>query len=82
VSRAALTTAEIAELATVSVEVVLAWFRAGTLRAYNVARPGCRRPRWRVDPSEWERFKQARQAGPAERSPRRKRKEAEEVVFY
>ena len=81
-SAAALTPAQVAELAAVSTDVVLAWLRSGVLRGFDAARPGCSRPRWRIDAAGWEEFKLARRAGPGPRIVRRRRREVATVEFY
>ncbi len=71
-----LTVADVAARLGVDGETVLAWLHAGTLRGVNVARPGCRRPRWRIAAEEFERFLAARTSAPP-RSPARPRRQKE-----
>jgi excisionase family DNA binding protein len=59
-----LTVADVATHARVKADTVLAWIHAGDLRAVNVASPGCKRPRWRIEPAELDKFLAAREAVP------------------
>jgi excisionase family DNA binding protein len=75
-----LTVAAVAAHLGLSDEVVLSHIRAGHLRAANVARPGSRRPRWRIDPDDVDLFLAARSAAPARPPPRRARRRHDENV--
>jgi excisionase family DNA binding protein len=67
----------------VAAETVIGWIRDGELRAANVARRGCRRPRYRVDPADLEAFLAARRtnAPPPVRAARRKQ-DGGVIAFY
>ncbi len=43
---------------------VLTWIRSGELVAINVAQKAGRRPRWRIDPADFEKFKLSRKFRP------------------
>ena len=68
----------------VAEETVRGWITSGELRAANLARRGCARPRYRVDPADLEAFLAARRPGapPAARSARRRAKESGIIAFY
>jgi hypothetical protein len=63
---------------------ILAWIRAGTLQATNIARhEGSKRPRWRISELALELFELRRQATPRpQRGRPRKRQPAEVIEFY
>ena len=63
---------------------VIAWIRSGELKAVDVANRGCTRPRYRVDPSDLEKFLLRRSAGPTPKTIRRRKKKmpADFVEFY
>lgn len=68
----------------VSPEKIIAFIRAGLLRAIDSTPPGSRRPRFLIDVADIAAFEQARavNAPPAAR-PTRRRKKAEGVIqFY
>jgi hypothetical protein len=53
-------------------ETVNGWIRTGQLRAINVARQGCTRPRYRIDPTDLAAFEQRRTVV-TEPAPKRRR---------
>lgn len=68
----------------VAEETVRAWIVAGELPAADVARRGCRRPRYRVDPADLAAFLAARRpdAPPAAKKTQRRTKETGIIQFY
>jgi hypothetical protein len=56
----------------VDVHRVLAWIKAGELRAFN-AGDGDRRPRWRISPEEIEAFERRRSSTPEPKITRQRR---------
>lgn len=68
----------------VAAETVIGWIRSGELAAANVARRGCRRPRYRVAPENLKAFLAARRpdAPPPRTRPQRRRKKEAVIEFY
>lgn len=64
---------EIARRYGVKSQVVLAWIAKGQLAAIDVKRPGAKRPSWRVEPAELQRFEEVRSNGGAVPALRRHR---------
>lgn len=77
-----LTPPELAKRWGVSPTTVIGWIRSGELRAIDVARRGARRPRYRIDVADVLAFESGRTVVPEERAPRRRRREAGEVIQY
>jgi len=59
-----LTPPKIASECGVEVAKVHAWIRSGELKAINLAEKIGGRPRWKVEPAEWEAFKGRRATTP------------------
>jgi hypothetical protein len=80
-----LSTADVAQKLTVSQDKVLAWIRAGELRATNIATKGSAKPIWKIDPSELQSFALLYSNAGTERArqpKRRKTNRPDEVQFY
>jgi len=80
-----LTPPEVAKRLHVAEETVRAWIVAGELPAANLARRGCVRPRYRIDPSDLAAFLAARRpdATPEPSRGKHRRRQAEGVIeFY
>jgi len=80
-----LTPPAIADRLGVAAETVISWIRSGELPAANVARRGCRRPRYRVDPADLAAFLAARRPDappPTAKAARRRRQQAGVIEFY
>jgi excisionase family DNA binding protein len=73
---------QIAERFKVGHATVLEWIRSGELAAVNVARSQGGKPRWRITSDALLAFELLRQPQPRELPQRRRRKQADEVVFY
>ena len=77
-----LTTANVAEHLSVSVDQVVSLIRSRRLAAVNVA-VGTKKPRWRISPEALESFLTARTpAPPPARQPRRKRSRETVTQFF
>lgn len=61
---------------------VLAWIKAGELKAVNIATSRAGRPTWRISADELERFLAAREAVPAPKAGRRPRRKRPSVKSY
>lgn len=59
-----LTPAQAAELLGIATGKVLGWIQSGELSAVDVSAARGQRPRWRIDPAEWDRFINARRSSP------------------
>lgn len=57
----------------VAPETVLAWIRSGELHAIDVARRGCRRPRYRISEADLVEFEASRAVQPPAQPVRRRR---------
>jgi excisionase family DNA binding protein len=68
-----LTPPEIAERLRVDASKVIGWIRAGRLVAINVSEGA--RPRYRIDPAEFDRFIAGRSTSPPPSTTRRKRRQ-------
>ncbi len=79
-ARTKLTPPELARRWGVSPDKILAWIRAGELRAFNAALRSTGRPRWLIDEVDAICFQQRRAATPTPQTRRRKR--LPEVVEY
>lgn len=68
----------------VAEETVRSWITGGELRAANVARRGCQRPPYRVDPADLEAFLAARRpdAPPTAKSAHRRKHQDRVIEFY
>lgn len=71
----AFTVGELAERYVVKQHVILALIRAGELQALNIAKPGAKRPHWRIMPDMLTAFEQRRAAVPADTPPKRRKKQ-------
>jgi len=76
-TNSSLTPPEVAVRWRVSPEKVVTMIRKGVLCGFDVALPGSKRPRFRINLSEIIAFEERRSARPAVKSPRRKRKKAD-----
>ncbi len=74
-TQSALTPTQLSEEWGVSSDVILAWIHAGELPTFDVARPGCVRPRWRIERDSADDFKRRRAATPAPKPARRRRRD-------
>ena len=80
---AQLTPVEIAEARGIDIHGVLALIAAGELAAVNWARPGSRRPRWRISAEALAAFERRRTAqAPAPRERRRRQKSEAGVIQF
>ena len=77
-----LTPPTIAKRYRVACETVVLWIRAGELPAINVARRGCRRPRYRCSEADLADFEAGRQVQPPIKPVRRKSVLAGVKQFY
>jgi excisionase family DNA binding protein len=78
-----LTVRQVAEHHAVSDRTVLAWIRAGELRAVNVTRrPGAGKPRWRITQEALAAFEQRRTPTPVAPQTRRRKRPADVIEFY
>ncbi len=79
-----LTPPKIAARLGVAEETVRHWITSGELHAANLARRGCIRPRYRVDPADLEAFLAARRpdAPPTAMPTRRRKQESGVIEFY
>ncbi|MGH7169367.1 MAG: helix-turn-helix domain-containing protein [Gemmataceae bacterium] len=68
----------------VAAETVIGWIRSGELPAANVAKRGCRRPRYRIAPEDLEAFLATRRPDAPARAakPSRRRKQESGVIQY
>jgi excisionase family DNA binding protein len=77
-----LTTAQAAKLVAVGIDKVHDWIHDGSLPAFNLARHGGGRPRWRIRASDLDDFLLRRRSQSIP-PPRRRRKRPEGVIeFY
>lgn len=61
---------------------VISWIRSGELRAIDVAAKTSSRPRWRVSQVAFNDFLQRREARPAVKPARKRRKAANIIEFF
>lgn len=76
-----LCTREIAQQLVVKPERVIAWIRAGQLRAVNVG-DGLVKPRFRIAPADLENFLAARAVQPPARPARRRRADPAVLEYF
>lgn len=69
-----LTVAEVATHLAVSKDTVTTWINTGALCGIDVSRGRGRKPRWRVDPRDLERFVMVRRSQLAAPPPQRRRR--------
>jgi excisionase family DNA binding protein len=74
--------AEVADRLDVDVETVLAHVHRGTLPAVDVARPGSRRPRWRISEADLDAFVAARRTTPRPPATKRRPKRGGTVIKF
>jgi len=77
-----LTAGDVAEHLRTKVDTVLSMIRSGELRAFDVSRPGSRKPRWRIDPDALESLLTARSAKKTPRRTRRGKQQIQNVTEY
>jgi len=77
-----LTVPEVARRYRVAPETVLAWVKSGQLAAINVARPGSRRPRFRVDQTDLVAFDARRAVVPIVKPTGRRRQDPSIIEFF
>jgi excisionase family DNA binding protein len=77
-----LTPPQLAHDMQVKPQTVLSWIKSGELRAINVGRRGCTRPRYRIHRSAVIAFEQARAAVPAPKVQRRRRRQPEGIIEF
>lgn len=77
-----LTVREFSRRYRVGEDKVRAWIRRGELRAINTAAALCGRPRWVIPPEALPEFEKYRCGGPVPKSPRRRRRQTQEIDFY
>lgn len=63
-------------------ETIIAAIKRGELEAIDLARPGARRPRYRISPEAIQAFERRRLAGPAPKTTRRKRQAVDYREYY
>lgn len=61
---------------------VVALIRSGELVAFNLAKPSCHRPRYRISPEAVERFEQGRAAVPQTKAVRTRKRPAGDVKSF
>ena len=77
-----LTPNAVAERLALDVDAVRGFIATGQLAAVNVGR-GTRKPRWRIDPLDLDRFLETRRTAPTPKpSPRRRAVAAERVRYF
>jgi len=77
-----LTPPQVASRLRVSPEKVIAWIRAGELRAIDVATRGSRRPRYRIDPADLAAFESGRAVVAKPATSQRRRRNPEVIEFF
>lgn len=77
-----LTPPELAERLRIDPGKVIAWIRAGELRAANVATSRGGRPRWRISELDLETFLASRAAIPRQKTQRRKRTPSGNIIPF
>jgi len=77
-----LTPPEVAQRLAVKPAKILGWIRSGRLRAINVANPGCRRPRFRIDPADLQVFLATLTVHPPAKLTRRRRNAKTDVITF
>ncbi|WP_391483993.1 helix-turn-helix domain-containing protein [Aeoliella mucimassa] len=73
---------QIAEMLGVGVAKVHGWIESGELTAINVATTSGGRPRWAIEPDEFERFKRSRSSTSTPKPAKRYRQPAGVIEFY
>ena len=81
-ARHKLTPPQIAERYGVSSEKVIAWIKAGELRAFNAATSATGRPRWLIDEADLAAFEMRRAAQPRPPTTPRRRKASAVIEFF
>jgi excisionase family DNA binding protein len=61
---------------------ILQFIRSGELRAVNVARPGAKKPRWRIPQAALDLFLLVRTATPPPPTGRRRKRPPDVIEFY
>ncbi len=79
---APLTPKEVAAFFKVKTDTVLTWIHSGDLPAFDVSRPGSRKPRWRIAPDALEAFQARRMKQPPPKVQRRRRKPSNVIEFF
>jgi hypothetical protein len=69
-----LTPSDISKICGCAIEKVYRWIASGELRAFDAStRRDSGKPRWLIDPADWELFQASRMATPAPATPRSRR---------
>lgn len=68
------TAPEAAEYLRVKLQTIHSWIRSGELEAFNVAKPGLSRPRWRITKEALRKFEQSPSRAGAEAKPAKKKR--------
>jgi transposase len=76
------TVADVAARYRVSPDKVRLWVSRGELAAINTAGVLCSKPRWVFTAEALAEFERRRAGGPAPKTPRRRRRKAQEVDYY
>ena len=66
----------------VKAERVVGWIKAGQLRGFNLAEPGSRRPRYKVDPIDLQAFLNKKAVTAMPKAARRRRQPAGVTEFF
>lgn len=81
-SQYALKVREVAERLRVKPDAILAWIRAGELRAIDVSQRRGKRPRWRILASALAAFEASRMAQPPATAVRRRKTAPGVIAFF
>jgi len=66
----------------VSRDTVLGWIKSGELVAVNLAKPGSKRPRYRIDPADLQAFLLRRRVNATPKVKRRKKRDPAVKEFF
>ena len=77
-----LTPRQVADFFQVKTDTVLSWIHSGDLPAFDVSRPGSRKPRWRITLDALEAFQARRMKQPPPKVQRRRRKPCDVIEFF
>lgn len=77
-----LTIAQAAERMVVAPGKILGWIASGELAAVDISAARNQRPRWRIDPSEWDRFVTSRMSTPRIAKPTKANRPKQKVTQY
>lgn len=77
-----LTVAQVADRLGVAPGKVLGWVGSGELSAIDTSAARNQRPRWRIDPAEFERFLAGRRSTPPAKPARQNRRKLANVIEF